>query len=176
MKKNILTVVIMAATVINLVLTAVLVFTVMPAMNKTTNLIDKVASVIDLEIDTKDESEDYTIADLSGLLTEVLFPVEYDAVQNLNLLPEEGDDTMHVFRMKGFSVSFNTKAEDYKTVSEQVKTDPTHVKDIVIKTISSHTKSDFDQVKVASECVKKIQEMYNTKCIVEIIFIEPFLA
>ena len=170
MKKNILTVVIMAATVINLVLTAVLVFSVMPAMNKTTNLIDKVASVIDLEIDTKDESEDYTIADLES------FAVEYDAVQNINLLPEEGDDTMHVFRMKGFSISFNKKAEDFQVISEQVKADPTHIKDIVIKTISSHTKSDFDQVKVASECVKKIQEMYNSKCIVEIIFIEPFLA
>ena len=170
MKKNILTVVIMACTLINLVLTAVLVFTVMPAMNKTTNLIDKVASVIDLEIETKDESEDYTIADLES------FAIDYDAVQNINLLPEEGDDTMHVFRMKGIVVSFNMKAEDYATVSEQIKTDSTHVKDIVIKTISAHTKSDFDQVKVANECVKKLQELYNTKCLVELIFTEPFLA
>ncbi|MBR1873777.1 MAG: hypothetical protein IJ807_02655 [Eubacterium sp.] len=170
MKKNILTVVIMAATVINLVLTAVLVFSVMPAMNKTSNLIDKVASVIDLEIEDKDESQDYAIGDLES------FAIEYDAVQNLNLMPEEGDDTMHVFRIKGISVSFNTKAEDYATVSEQIKTDSTHVKDIVIRTISAHTKSDFDQVKVASECVKKIQALYDTKCVVEVIFIDPFLA
>ena len=60
--------------------------------------------------------------------------------------------------------------------TQQIKTDATHVKDIVIKTISSHTKSDFDQVKVASECVKKLQELYNTKCIVEMMFTEPFLA
>ena len=51
MKKNILTIVIMAATLVNLILSAVLVFSVMPAMNKTSNLVDKIASVIDLEIE-----------------------------------------------------------------------------------------------------------------------------
>ena len=40
MKKNILTIVIMAATLVNLILTIVLVFSVMPAMNKTGNLVD----------------------------------------------------------------------------------------------------------------------------------------
>ncbi len=60
MKKNILTIVIMAASIINLVLTAVLIFSVMPAMNKTSNLIDKVASVIDLEIESKNEKNEQT--------------------------------------------------------------------------------------------------------------------
>ena len=50
MKKNILTIIIMAATLINVVLSVVLVFAVMPAMNKTSALVDKVSSVIDLEL------------------------------------------------------------------------------------------------------------------------------
>ena len=53
MKKNILTIVIMAASIINLILSAVLIFSVMPTMNKTSNLIDKVSSVIDLEIESQ---------------------------------------------------------------------------------------------------------------------------
>ena len=40
MKKNILTIIIMAATLINVVLSVVLVFAVMPAMNKTSALVD----------------------------------------------------------------------------------------------------------------------------------------
>ena len=51
MKKNILTIVIMASTLLNLILTIVIVFSVVPAMNKTGKLVDKVASVIDLEIE-----------------------------------------------------------------------------------------------------------------------------
>ena len=50
------------------------------------------------------------------------------------------------------------------------------VKDAVIKTINEHSKSNFDQVKVANECVKKIQQMYDTKCVVELVFTEPMLA
>ena len=65
MKKNILTIVIMAATLINLVLSAVMIFSVVPAMNKTSNLVDKVASVVDLEIeDANKDAQDYTVEDL----------------------------------------------------------------------------------------------------------------
>ena len=65
MKKNILTIIIMAATLINVVLSVVLVFAVMPAMNKTSALVDKVSSVIDLEIeDPNAEEEEYTMSDL----------------------------------------------------------------------------------------------------------------
>lgn len=55
MKKNILTIVIMASTVTNLVLTAVMMFSIVPAMNKTNKLIDKVATVIDLETEEEEE-------------------------------------------------------------------------------------------------------------------------
>jgi flagellar FliL protein len=170
MKKNILTVVIMAATVINLVLTIVLVFSIMPAMQKTTNLIDKVASVIDLEIEDKNKDEEYTIADLES------FPITYDSAQKLGLAAEEGDTTLHVFMIEGMTISFNMKAEDYQQISEMIKGDTSRVEDIVNKTVGSYTKSNFDQVKVASECVKKIQELYDTKCVVDLIFIKPLVA
>ena len=54
MKKNILTIVIMASTVLNLVLTIIMVFSIVPAMNKTNKLVDKVASVIDLELEKEE--------------------------------------------------------------------------------------------------------------------------
>ncbi|MBO4395884.1 MAG: hypothetical protein J5819_06015 [Eubacterium sp.] len=169
MKKNILTVVIMAATVINLVLTCVLVFSVVPAMNKTTNLIDKVASVIDLEIDDKQEDDDWTMADLDT------YTITYEKKETLNLQPNEGDDTPHYYQLGGISISFNQKAEDYQTVSEQIKAQDVHAQSIIKETISSHRASDFDQAKVQSECVKRLQETYNTKCIVEVIFVNPLL-
>ncbi len=78
--------------------------------------------------------------------------------------------------IEGLTISFNKKAEDYQTISEMIKADTSRVEDIVNKTVGSHTKSDFDQVKVASECVKKIQELYDTKCVVDLIFVKPLLA
>ena len=50
MKKNIFSVIITALTVVNVVLTAILFFVMMPTFNKTNKLITQVASILDLEI------------------------------------------------------------------------------------------------------------------------------
>ena len=115
MKKNILTIVIMAATLINLVLSAVMIFSVVPAMNKTSNLVDKVASVVDLEIeDANKDAQDYTVEDLKP------FEVKYDTSLKINLQKDSGDETLHY------------------------------------------------ESKIKAEAIKKMQEKYNTKCIVEL--------
>lgn len=163
MKKNILTIVIMAATLINLILSVVLVFSVMPAMNKTSNLVDKVASVIDLEIeDANAEDQEYSIDDL------VAYTKTYDDKVNVNLKKEDGDDANHYVQLTGFVVSFNSKAEDYSTVSESIQGNDVYVDDIVKETIAGCTASTADQVKIKTEIIKKIQEKYNTKAVVEI--------
>lgn len=171
MKKNILTIVIMAATLINVILSAVLVFSVMPAMNKTSNLVDKVASVIDLEIeDANAEEQEYTIDDL------VAYTKTYNEKVNINLKKEAGDDTNHYAQLSGFTLSFNTKAEDYSEISESIQGNDVYVDDIVKETISSYSASSIDLVKVRAEIVKKIQEKYNTKAVVEISLKDPLIA
>lgn len=163
MKKNILTIVIMAATLINLILSVVLVFSVMPAMNKTSNLVDKVASVIDLEIDTKEDGEeDYTIEDL------VTYPIEYESSVKINLQKEPGDEAAHYALLDGIVVSFNSNADDFKSVQESVQTADVYIQDIVKETISGYTVANINEAAVKKEAIKKIQEKYNTKCIVDI--------
>lgn len=165
MKKNIMTVVIMAATLINLILTIVLIFSVMPAMNKTGALVDKVASIIDLEIDAKDdEEEEYTIEDLAP------YNIDYETSLKINLQKDPGDaaDTAHYAVLDGIVVSFNSKAEDYSKVSESVQNADIYVQDIVKETIGEYSKSTIDETKIKQEAVKKIRERYNTKCIAEI--------
>lgn len=165
MKKNILTIVIMAATLVNLILNVVILFSVTPAMNKTGNLVDKVASIIDLEIDAKDdEEEEYTIEDL------IPYNIDYEKSLKINLQRDPGDaaDTAHYALFDGIVVSFNSKADDYSKVSESVQNADIYVQDIVKETISEYSKTTIDETKIKQEAVKKIRERYNTKCIVEI--------
>ena len=80
MKKNILTIIVMAVSIVNLVLGIVLVFSIVPASNKTAALVDKVASVIDLNIDDPNsEEQDYTIDDL------VAYTKTYDSAVNIKM-------------------------------------------------------------------------------------------
>lgn len=171
MKKNILTIVILASVLVSLVLNVVLVFTVMPAMNKTSVLVDKVASVIDLEIDDANSEElDYTIDDLQTYIK------TYEKAVTINLKKDTGDTENHYEQLSGWVLSFNTKADDAGSVSESVQTNDVYVDDIVKETIGSYTPSTFDLEKVKAEIIKRLQEKYNTKAIVEISLTDPLTA
>ncbi|MBQ4463224.1 MAG: hypothetical protein II915_02285, partial [Eubacterium sp.] len=111
-----------------------------------------------------------TMADLDP------FTVTYESKETLNLQKDEGDDSAHYFQLGGLVISFNTKAEDYSDISEQIKTNSVYAEDTIKETISSYSKSQFDQAKIRTECVKKLQEQYNTKCIVDVTFLSPLLS
>ena len=153
MKKNILTIVIMAATLINLVLSAVMIFSVVPAMNKTSNL--------EIE-DANKDAQDYTVEDLKP------FEVKYDTSLKVNLQKDSGDETLHYAVLDGIVVSFNTKADDYDTIYKAVEANPVYVNDIVKETIAEYSITTINESKIKAEEIKKMQEKYNTKCIVEL--------
>ena len=153
MKKNILTIVIMAATLINLVLSAVMIFSVVPAMNKTSNL--------EIE-DANKDAQDYTVEDLKP------FEVKYDTSLKINLQKDSGDETLHYAVLDGIVVSFNTKADDYDTIYKAVEANPVYVNDIVKETIAEYSITTINESKIKAEAIKKMQEKYNTKCIVEL--------
>ena len=79
MKKNIFSVIITVLTVVNVVLTAIMFFIMVPTFNKTNNLITQVASVLNLELDGDLDAKgdaDYKISDLED--TTVSFDSQQD--------------------------------------------------------------------------------------------------
>ena len=54
MKKNLITVIILAICVVNLILNIMIVFVCMPSASKTNNLITEIASVLNLELEGED--------------------------------------------------------------------------------------------------------------------------
>ncbi len=161
MKKNILTVVILASCIVNLVLTAILVFSVVPAMNKTNKLIDKVAEVIDLETEKKEE-EDYKIEDL------IVVEIPFESKRTINLKADKGDTEAHFAMIDGISVSLNPAAEDYEKISASVNASNVFICDCVNEAISEQTISTLDEASVKELALKKIQDTYNSKCIVRL--------
>ncbi len=161
MKKNILTIVIMAATIMNLVLTIVMVFSIVPAMNKTNKLIDKVAEVIDLETE-KEEAENYSVENLEA------YKIAFDAKQTINLKSDPGDTEAHFVVIDGITISFNTESEDYEKIKESVTNADVYITDFVKEALSEQTISTLDQNAVKELALAKIQEFYGSKCIVRI--------
>ncbi len=151
MKKNILTIIIMASCLLNLILT----------MNKTSQLVDKVATAIDLETDAE-AAGDYSIENLEP------YSITFENKQTINLKPDEGDSTSHFAVLEGVTISFNTEAEDYKEISESVKAKDVYVTEIVKETIADQSMKTLDQNAVKEQALAKIQKLYGSKCIVRL--------
>lgn len=163
MKKNIMTVIILAATVVNMILTIIVVFSVVPAMNKSNALVEKIATIVDLEIDSQNEEEQtYTIDDLET--SELKFATK----QTINLKPTEGDAEPHYAMLESVTVSYNTKEEDYEKIKEAVEKTPVYVQDIVKEIITEYDKTTLVEKTVDEEAVRRIQEFYNSKAVVKV--------
>lgn len=109
MKKNMLTVVILALCLVNLILTGTMVFVVVPTAQKTDRLISQVASVIELEL--KGDSEIY---DITGAE-----PYKIEEKKQMNLAPgEDGKD--HYAILDYVTVYLNPDSEKYKQYKEDL--------------------------------------------------------
>ena len=82
MKKNLITVIILALVVVNLVLTAVLTITIIPETQKANELITKVCSAIDLDLQAGDTAGSLSI-DVADMVD---YPVNGGETLTINLV------------------------------------------------------------------------------------------
>lgn len=107
MKKNLMTVVILALVLANLILTAVLAFTIIPQTKKSNALIDQVCAAINLDLEGG-QNKDYSAIPIEDI---EVYDVEQEFVANL---ADSGDGKKH-YAVFTISLSMNTKSDGYKT-------------------------------------------------------------
>lgn len=166
MKKNIFSVIITALTVINVVLTAIMFFVMLPTFQKTNNLITQVASVLNLELDADGDAagdSEYSLKDLAAV------PVAFESKQTLNLKKSAGDDSEHYAMLEGYSLSVDTTAKDYEDVNGVLTTNQAEITDIVRSVIQSHTADDISQDEIQKEALEQIQKHLDSKAVKKVI-------
>ena len=146
MKKNIFSVIITALTVINVVLTAVMFFVMLPTFQKTNTLITQVASVLNLELDgdaAADPDANYSFQDMK--------PITVD------------------FGDKDATFNMKTGADgNYDDISKMLTEDQTQITGIITNVIQSHTSEDGEQAVIEKEALEKIQELLDSKVAVKL--------
>lgn len=163
MKKNILAILILAVTLINLTLTAVCLFVVMPTATKTNNLITKVVQMLDMEVEgvpLAPTEEHVALDDLQH------FEMEEMTIQ-LNKLA--GDTKNRVVVVKVI-ISLNKTAKDYDTVNKQLTDNVEIVKGRIQDIISQYTIDNIANSKkeIAEKIKEDLQEFFDSTTIYEI--------
>ena len=167
MKKNLITVIILALVVVNLVLTAVLTFSIVPATKNANNLIAKVAAAIDLELSSG------STTGLSSVPMEDI--VTYDVATSddkmtINL-KNSGNEKDH-FVMLSITLSLNKKNEGYKEYGESMDNKKNLIKNEINNIISSHTKEEIQNntQEIQEEIVDNLQALFGSDFIIGVSF------
>lgn len=169
MKKNMLTIVVIAISLVNLILTAVIMFSVVSSAKATNALVSDIASIIDLELENDTSKNKVAMGDMDVVTFET--PVQIN-------LKSSGDDKDHYAVIDQISIYLIKTEDDYKTLSESMKNKETKsgyestIDEIVNNQFSQYTKEEVQNNREAIKAValKAIQDKFGTQTIAELAF------
>ena len=164
MKKNLMSVLILALVLANLILTAILMISVVPQSKKANELINKVCSAIDLEQESGKEEGEIDIP------MEQIEEVKLSEGEKMTINLRSEDDDEH-FVIMSVSVALDTKHEDY-TDATAISDKEGIIKDEINKIVSSHTIDDMrnDTQGIQNEILKKLNKIYKSDFIISVVF------
>ena len=165
MKKNILTIIVIALCFVNVALTATVIFTVVPAVSKSNALITQVASIIDLELESPLPKSDVAITDMEAVALE-------NSELTINLKSVEGELKDPYAVIDQVTVYLNKKGDDYKTLSEGIAGYGATITEVVSATFSEYTKDEVQNNRdlVKQEVLENLHIKFGSTTITDISF------
>ena len=158
MKKNLLGILILGLTFVNIIISGITMFTVMTTNQKTAKVVSDVANAISIDMGTgSSEGEVAQAVPIEDIET-------YSIPEKMTvaLKPSAGDDEAH-FCMVSVFFSINTKHKDYKkygsTVGEKENLFRSIVNDVISKYTIDEARVSQDEIK--KEILSKVQEKYS---------------
>lgn len=164
MKKNLISVIILALLIVNIVLTAIMMFSVTGTARKTSALVDNITRALNLELTARGDSA-VTAVPMSDIAT-------YDiAEMTIELKRSEGDEDPHYF-VGSITLSMNTKDKDYKTYGEAMESRESLIKSEITDVISNYTAEEArdNQDMIKGEILERIQTMFESEFIFSVAF------
>lgn len=168
MKKNMLSILILALLIVNIVLTAIMMFSVIGTAKKTSALIDDISAAINLDLKNQSvASSEIEVVDVP-IENVVVFPIG----EEMTIPLAKGADGKDHYYLVAVSLSLNSKHDDYKKLQPTVETQVDLIKGEIISVISSHTLEELqeDPDSIRMEILQRIQQLFNSQFIFNVTF------
>ncbi len=171
MKKNVLSIIILALLIVNIILTGIMMISMVNTNKQTSELVGDIAAILSLELDVEDGevkeipiSQQY-IWNLDGNMT---IPLKSEDV-----IDADGKVTGKVDHYVQFTISFalDMEGEGYETYGgENVANYTSLVKDAITTTVKQHTidecRNDFDTIK--QEILESVKALFDKEFIYKV--------
>lgn len=167
MKKNLLSIIILALLVVNIVLSTIMMISVTSASKKTAQLVADISTIIGLEINglpTSGVASSVSMAD-----TDV-----YNISDELTIPLKTGEDGKAHYAVGKVSLSMNKTHEDYATygTAEAMSARQGLITDIIFSVFANYTmeQAQTNSGAIKAEIIQQIQELYGSDFIYGISF------
>lgn len=167
MKKNLISIVILALLIVNIVLTAIMMFSVTGTSRKTAALVDNIATALHLELAANGNGEDteQEPVPMSDTAT-------YDISEKMTIpLKLDTEEEPHFF-IASITLSMNTKDKGYKKYGADIDTRESLIKSEINDVVSQYTVDEArnKQDEIREEILGRIQKMFDSEFIFNVAF------
>ncbi len=164
MKKNLISVLILALLVVNLVLTAILTLTILPETKKSNELITQVCSAINLELKSGEATAASTVP-IDDIET-------YDIPDSMTINLKRGEDGKDHYAVLTVSLSLNKGNDDYSTYQPTLEAKQSLIKNEINTIVSGYTYEEIreDQQQVQDAILEDLQRLFDSDFIVSVGF------
>ena len=165
MKKNLISIVILALLVVNIVLSSITLLSVSGTNRKTAALVTDIAAAINLDLggQTEEEKQEVTVS-MADVVT-------YDITDlTVPLKKGENDEKEH-YAMLSVTLSMNSKDKDYKTYGDLAARESL-IKGEINDAVSQHTADEARENShaIEEEILQRVQAMFDSQFIYDVTF------
>ena len=159
MKKNMLTIIILALALVNVVLSNVIIFVIVPNANRTNKLVSKVAQIIDLELESP--AEELAITDIKT----------YDVPGKLTILLKESNKGKNYAQFT-VSLSINEKHKDTEKLEEKITENENMIKEMVGDVFQQYTLDEVREKKdeIKDKILTNLRNYFDSDFIINVSF------
>lgn len=168
MKRNLISIIILVLLIVNTVLTAIMMFSVVSTNSKTAALVTDIASAINLDLNANRGNAQvnvpiadvvtYTISDLQILLKKET-PVD----------GEEADDKDH-YAVLAVTLSMNSKHKDYKTYGEDMSSREDLIRGEIIEVVQQYTLKEAQShpEQIQNDILERVQQLFDSDFVFDV--------
>lgn len=169
MKKNLLSIVILALLIVNLVLTSIMMFSVMSTNKKTAAVVTDIATILQLELGTEEE----TASNAVSMENTAVHNISSDMTILLTKAPTtDGSAPKDHYALVSVSLSMDTTHEDYETygltIAEKESLIIGEITDVIGKYTADEIQPRSEEIK--EEILKRIQDLFESEFIYDVTF------
>lgn len=165
MKKNLMSVIILALLIVNIALTAVMLFSVTGTNKATADLIARISGAMDMELSSTEGSSFKPSVPIENIAS-------YDIADTMTIRLKQGEDGADHYIMIAVTLSMDTEHEDYKTYGESLEGRESLIKSEIISVVGEYTleEAQADEEGLKQAILERIQNMFGSDFIFKVDF------